>query len=49
MTLAADTQESLEAPLKDEIIRMYQEIAENPSGEYAWPCDTEERIRFECE
>ncbi len=34
MTLAADTQESLEAQLKDEIIRMYQEIAENPSGEF---------------
>ncbi|MFB3070100.1 MAG: methyltransferase domain-containing protein [Gemmatimonadales bacterium] len=34
MTLAADTQESLEAQLKGEIIRMYQEIAENPSGEF---------------
>ena len=34
MTLVADTQESLEAQLKDEIIRMYQEIAENPSGEF---------------
>ncbi len=34
MTLAVDTQESLEAQLKDEIIRMYQEIAENPSGEF---------------
>ena len=34
MTLVADTQESLEAQLKGEIIRMYQEIAENPSGEF---------------
>ncbi len=34
MTLAADTQESLEAQLKGEIIRMYQEIAENPRGEF---------------
>ena len=34
MTLAADTQESLEAQLKDEIDRMYQEIAENPKGEF---------------
>ena len=34
MTHAADTQESLEAQLKGEIIRMYQEIAENPSGEF---------------
>ncbi len=34
MTIAADTQESLEAQLKDEIVRMYQEIAENPKGEF---------------
>ena len=34
MTLAADTQESLEADLKGEIIRMYQEIADNPHGEF---------------
>ncbi len=34
MPLAADTQESLEAQLKDEIVRMYQEIAENPTGEF---------------
>ena len=34
MTLAADTQESLEADLKGEIIRMYQEIADNPDGEF---------------
>ncbi len=34
MTLAADTQESLEAQLKDEIVRMYREIAENPTGEF---------------
>ena len=33
----ADTipaQESLEAVLKDEIIRMYQDVAENPQAEY---------------
>jgi arsenite methyltransferase len=30
----ADAQESLEAVLKDEIIRMYEEIAEHPEGEF---------------
>jgi len=30
----ADLQESLEAALKDEILRMYQEVAENPSAEF---------------
>ncbi len=30
----ADNQASLEATLKDEIIRMYEEIADNPQGEY---------------
>ena len=34
MTDAIDAQESLEAALKDEIIRMYQEVAEKPGGEY---------------
>ncbi len=34
MTDAVTAQESLEAVLKDEIIRMYQEVAENPAGEY---------------
>ena len=34
MTDAADMQSSLEATLKQEIIRMYQEIADNPSGDY---------------
>lgn len=34
MTDAAEGQASLEAVLKDEIIRMYQEVADNPSGEF---------------
>jgi hypothetical protein len=31
---AVDTQASLEGVLKDEILRMYQEIAENPESEF---------------
>jgi SAM-dependent methyltransferase len=34
MTDAADAQESLEAVLKDEILRMYQEVADSPEGEF---------------
>ena len=34
MTDAADAQASLEATLKDEIIRMYQEVADKPQGEF---------------
>jgi arsenite methyltransferase len=34
MTDAVTAQESLEAVLKDEIIRMYQDVADNPAGEY---------------
>lgn len=34
MTDAADAQAPLEAVLKDEIVRMYQEVADNPSGEF---------------
>ncbi|HZY30053.1 MAG TPA: methyltransferase domain-containing protein [Candidatus Methylomirabilis sp.] len=34
MTDAVAAQESLEAVLKDEIIRMYQEVADNPEGEF---------------
>jgi len=34
MTDAVEAQESLEGFLKDEIVRMYQEIAENPNGEF---------------
>jgi arsenite methyltransferase len=34
MVDAADAQASLEATLKDEIIRMYQEVADNPDGEF---------------
>ncbi len=34
MTDAVTAQESLEAVLKDEIIRMYQDVADKPEGEY---------------
>jgi len=34
MTDAAEAQASLEAVLKDEIIRMYQEVADQPDGEF---------------
>lgn len=34
MTDAITAQESLEAVLKDEIIRMYQDVADNPQGEF---------------
>ncbi|NIW45135.1 MAG: methyltransferase domain-containing protein [Gammaproteobacteria bacterium] len=34
MSNAVDAQASLEGVLKDEIIRMYQEVAENPEGEF---------------
>jgi len=34
MTDPVQQQESLEAVLKDEIIRMYQDVAENPQAEY---------------
>ncbi len=34
MTDAADSQASLESMLKDEIVRMYQEVADNPKGTF---------------
>ncbi|HKW40966.1 MAG TPA: methyltransferase domain-containing protein [Gemmatimonadales bacterium] len=34
MTTVADSQSSLEADLKGEIIRMYQEVADHPDGEF---------------
>lgn len=34
MTDASAAQESLEGVLKDEIIRMYQDVADNPEGEF---------------
>ena len=34
MQEAVDTQASLEAELKDEILRMYQEVADNPAAEF---------------
>ena len=33
-TSLADTQQSLEAVLKDEVIRMYEEVADHPDGEF---------------
>jgi SAM-dependent methyltransferase len=34
MTHTAEAQESLEGALKDEILRMYQEVADHPEGEF---------------
>jgi hypothetical protein len=34
MTTPADSQASLEGVLKDEIVRMYQEVADDPSKEF---------------
>ena len=34
MTSTAESQEPLEGVLKDEILRMYQEVADNPRGEF---------------
>lgn len=34
MTEGAEAQASLEAALKDEILRMYQEVADNPRTEF---------------
>jgi arsenite methyltransferase len=34
MTDTAETQANLEASLKDEILRMYQEVADHPEGEF---------------
>jgi SAM-dependent methyltransferase len=34
MTDAVDAQASLEATLKNEIVRMYQDVADNPEGEF---------------
>ena len=34
MTEAVEAQASLEAALKDEILRMYQEVADNPRSEF---------------
>ena len=34
MTNSADISASLEAVLKDEILRMYQEVADNPRSEF---------------
>jgi len=46
MTNAADQQASLELVLKDEIIRMYEEVAENPDGEFHFYHGREAAERF---
>lgn len=46
MTDASAAQESLEAFLKDEIIRMYQDVAENPEAEYHFYHGREAAERF---
>ena len=46
---AAEAQASLEADLKDEIIRMYEEVADNPDGEFHFfhGRDAAERFGYE--
>ena len=46
MTNAADYQASLELVLKDEIIRMYEEVAESPDGEFHFYHGREAAERF---
>jgi len=46
MTNPADAQESLEAVLKDEILRMYQEVADHPDGEFHFYHGREAAERF---
>jgi hypothetical protein len=43
---AADAQAPLEAVLKDEIIRMYEEVADNPEGEFHFYHGREAAERF---
>jgi SAM-dependent methyltransferase len=46
MSDAVDTQASLEAALKDEIVRMYQEVADNPAAEFHFFHGSEAAERF---
>ena len=46
MSDAADVQASLEAVLKDEIVRMYQEVADNPGSEFHFFHGREAAERF---
>lgn len=46
MTHPADAQESLEAVLKDEIVRMYQEVADKPEAEFHFFHGREAAERF---
>lgn len=46
MSDTADVQASLEAVLKDEIVRMYQEVAENPASEFHFFHGREAAERF---
>lgn len=46
MTGTADAQASLEAVLKDEIVRMYQDVADHPEGEFHFYHGREAAERF---
>ena len=46
MSDAAELQSSLEAVLKDEIVRMYQEVAESPESEFHFFHGREAAERF---
>ena len=46
MSDAADVQSSLEAVLKDEIVRMYQEVADRPGSEFHFFHGREAAERF---
>jgi arsenite methyltransferase len=46
MSDTVDTQASLEAALKDEIVRMYQEVADNPAAEFHFYHGREAAERF---
>jgi cyclopropane fatty-acyl-phospholipid synthase-like methyltransferase len=46
MTETADRQETLEAALKDEILRMYQEVADHPEAEFHFFHGREAAERF---
>jgi ubiquinone/menaquinone biosynthesis C-methylase UbiE len=45
-TAVADTQENLESMLKEEILRMYQEVAEKPESEFHFYHGREAALRF---
>lgn len=45
---SASAQESLEAALKDEFIRMYQDVADIPAGEFHFYHDRDASDLFGC-